>query len=308
MSDQLQREAGAALQWTFDAGADDAIAGVGEGNNTRFNFRDGKVEQVQQSASRGLGLQLYVDGRYSTHNTTDLRPDQVRRFIADAVELTRHLEPDPHRVIPDPDLYEGRSEADLELVDESVPKLERDGCLEWLAAMDVANHDDARVISATGGVNFGLHRSARVSSNGFAGTQESTFVGYGSTVTLEEGAGRRPEAHHWVGAHHLDELPDPVEVARQSLERAQQRLGSAKAPSARATMVVDPEAGPGLLGRVGGALNGGAIQQNRSFLAGKKGEEIASELLTIRDEPLLKRGMGSHHFDDEGIAARSMDV
>ncbi|HCP48193.1 MAG TPA: modulator protein, partial [Deltaproteobacteria bacterium] len=57
-------------------------------------------------------------------------------------------------------------------------------------------------------------------------------------------------------------------------------------PSIRTTMVVDPEAGSGLLGRMMGALTAGAIQQQRSFLADRKGTRIASSLLSITDEPL----------------------
>ena len=308
MNNDLQQQTAETLELALKTGADEAVASVGNGQNTEFTYRDGKLEQVQQSASRGLNLQLYVDGRYSTHRTTDLRPDQVRRFVEEAVALTRHLEPDPHRVIPDPELYEGRSDADLELVDAAVHALQRDRCLDWLKTMDELNHADERVISATCGVDFSRHTLVRISSNGFEGTQQSTFVGYGSEVTLDEGDGRRPAAHRGVGAHHLGDLPPSEEVARDSLQRALDRLGSAKLPSARTTMVVDPEAGGSLLGRIQGALSAGAIQQNRSFLADKKDQQIASELLTITDEPLLRRGLSSRRYDGEGIAARSMPV
>jgi len=263
---------------------------------------------VQQSASRSLGLQLYVDGRYSTHHTTDLRPQEVRRFVHEAVGLTRHLEPDPHRVIPDPALYAGRSDIDLGLVDPAVHEIQRHTCLDWLKTMDELNHADARVVSATSRANFSWRTSARVSSNGFEGMQQSTHVGYASSVSLDEGDGRRPEAGRWVGAHHLADLPDPQEVAGDSLQRALDRLGSTKAASVRTTMVVDPEAGGSLLQYLHAALSAGSIQQKRSFLADKRDQQIASDLFTITDEPLLHRGPSSRHYDGEGIAARPMPV
>jgi len=308
MNSDLQKRAAEAMEMALQAGADDAVASLNDGQNTEFTYRDGKLEQVQQSASRGLNLQLYVDGRYSTHGTTDLRPEPVRRFVEEAVALTRHLEIDPHRVIPDPALYEGRSDANLDLVDETVHALEQSTCLDWLRSMDEINHGDGRVISATGEISFSRRASARVSSNGFAGTQQSTYIGYVSSVTLDEGDGRRPEAYRWVGAHQQQDLPAPEEIARESLQRALDRLGSSKAPSARATMVVDPEAGPRLLWPLEEALSAGAIQQNRSFLADRMNQQVASERLTITDDPLLSRGLGSRHYDGEGIAARSMPI
>lgn len=308
MTEDLKKRAAEGLEMALAAGADDAIARVGDSRETEFTYRDGKLEEVQQSTSSGLSLQLYVDGRYSTHGTTDLRPEQLRRFVADAVALTRHLEPDPHRIIPDPILYAGRSDADLDQIDPSVEAVQRDTCLDWLKGMDEITHGDDRVISATSSVSLNSHASARVSSNGFEGTNQNTYIGYGSQVAMDEGDGRRPEAYRGVGARYLTDLLPTEEVAREALERGLERLGSGKAPSARTAMIVDPEAGGNLLGRLGSALSAGAIQQNRSFLAEKKDQQIANELLTITDEPLLPRGLGSRHFDGEGIAAKRMPI
>ena len=292
MHSDLHQQASEALEMALGAGADDAVANVNVHQHTEFARRDGKLEKVQQSTSRGLHLRLYVGGRYSTHSTTDLRPDQVRQFVADAVALTQHLEPDPYRVIPDPDLYKGRAQVDLDLDDPKVRNLPRDVCLEWLESMDEVTHADGCVISATSEVSYGWSESAQVSSNGFEGSRSSTSLGYGSNVTLDEGDGRRPEAHRSVFGRHQADLPEPRSVSQEGLQRALDRLGSRKARSERALMVVDPEAGGGLLGRLSAPLSAAAIQQNRSFLAGKQGQQIGSEMLSITDDPLLVRGIG----------------
>jgi PmbA protein len=57
-----------------------------------------------------------------------------------------------------------------------------------------------------------------------------------------------------------------------------------------------------------GPLSGAALQQKQSFLEGQLGAQIASEALTLVDDPLLPRGQDSRLFDDEGIAARRMMV
>ncbi|NKB68380.1 MAG: TldD/PmbA family protein [Candidatus Latescibacteria bacterium] len=308
MADLLMQQANQALDLAQAAGADQVVAGVGQGQSTDFTFRDGQLEQVQQSASRGLQLILYVDGRYSTHNTTDLRPEALARFVADAVALTRHLQPDPFRQITDPALYEGRAQVELELVDEAVHRIGRDTCLDWLKAMDQAARNDPRVVSASSQVSFGWQAGARVSSNGFSGQREGTQVGYGSGVTLDEGNGRRPEGHRYVHARYLADLPAAEGAAVQALERAQARIGSQKGPSARTNMVVSREAGGQLLGRLQEALSAAAIQQNRSCLADKKDQAIAPAILSVTDNPHLRRGLSSRLYDGEGIAARPQAV
>ncbi|MCJ7610970.1 MAG: TldD/PmbA family protein [Candidatus Aminicenantes bacterium] len=63
-----------------------------------------------------------------------------------------------------------------------------------------------------------------------------------------------------------------------------------------------------VVGRLGNgflqAMFGRAIQQKQSFLAEKKGQKVASGLLTIIDDPLVKRGLGSRLFDGDGFAAK----
>ena len=308
MKNELLRRAEQAVDQARKAGANDAVARVRDENSTEYSYRDGNIEQVQQSASRGLSIQLYVDGRYSTHQTTDLRPDSIARFVEDAVALTRHLAEDPYRAIPDPALYENRPDIDLQSDDPTIRDLPREACMDWLKTMDAITHTDSRVVSATADVYYGWRTSARASSNGFRGIQRGTSVGYGASVTLKEGAHGRPEDHRYVWARHLSDLPDPEAVAREGLDRALSRLGSEKVPSTRATLVVDPEAGGRLIGTVWGALQARSIQQNRSFLAAKKDAQIASSLLTVTDDPLQVRGPASRHYDGEGISAKRVPI
>jgi PmbA protein len=308
MLDELLKQAQLALNSALEAGAKDAVAGLGDGYSTSYTYRNGKLEEVKQSASRGLGIQLYVDGRYSSHSTTDLRPQELRRFVRDAVELTRHLEPDPFRVMPDAALYANRANIDLDQVDKKATTLTREQSLAWLRAMDKAARADARVISASSTLGHGYSASARVTSNGFSGVRESTGVGYGANVTLDEPGGRRPEAGRHVGHCHLNAIPEPETIAAEALKRALDRLGSVKGPSARATLVVDREAGSNLVGRLIGAMSAGSIQQKRSFLAGKKDQRVISELFTLTDDPLIPGKQGSRLFDGEGISAKVMPL
>ena len=202
MERELLQQAEQAVEQARRAGANDAIARVRDENSTEYTYRDGNIEQVQQSATRGLSIQLYVDGRYSTHQTSDLRAASVARFIEDAVALTQHLAEDPHRVIPDAALYANRPDNDLQSDDAMVRDLPREACIDWLKKMDAVTHTDDRVVSATADVYYGWHTAARVSSNGFSGMQSGTSIGYGASVTLKEGAHGRPEDHRYVRAHH----------------------------------------------------------------------------------------------------------
>ena len=98
-------------------GAHEAAAGSWQARHVEVAWRDGKIEKVSEATTRGLGLDLYVEGRYAAVSTSDLRPEALERFVEDAVALARTLAPDPHRRLPDPALYQGQAAIDIELED-----------------------------------------------------------------------------------------------------------------------------------------------------------------------------------------------
>lgn len=307
MSELLQ-SATAAVEMARKAGAQDAWASLSRDRSVSYTYRDGKIEKVEESTSRGLGISLYVDGRYSSHSTTDLRPERLQSFITEAVALTRALQPDPHRKIPDPALFKDRPTTDLERNDPAVARITREQREAWCAEMDARAHADKRVISAESGLFSGESQGASASSNGFSGTWDGGYVGYNCSATVREGEDKRPEGSASAVGRWLAGLPEPGKIADKALGRAIERLGSKKGPTLRATMVVDPEAAVSLISRALGPGSAAAIQQGRSFWTGKLGQPLFGDKLTITDDPLIPRGLGSRHFDGEGISAKRMPL
>ncbi len=307
MKDELLALASTAVDAARGAGAGDAWAGTSRSRTVEFEVRDGVLEKVSEATSQSLSVQVWVDGRYSSHRTTDLRPDAIARFSRDAVELTRHLQPDPFRQIPDPALFEGRAAVDLDLVDPSIRDLSREQREALCREQNERLAGGDKVISATSGTSDGHAVRASVSSNGFSGTHESTWLWLGSEVTLDDGDSR-PEGWMWGGGPHRDQAPTAVAVADETMKRARDRLGSQKGPTLKGLMIVDPAAAGSLLSRLLRPATGSAVQQGQSFWADRQGLQILSDKLSISDDPLLVRGHASRLFDGEGIAARRLPI
>lgn len=310
MLDQLGTRAKQAVDMATTAGADGVWATASKGRSVEFSYRDGKLEKVQENTSRSISLEIYAEGRYSAHSTTDLRPEQLQSFVTEAVALTRALQPDPFRELPAPELFECRPDADLDLVDGGVDALDRDARMAWMTTMDekIGAEGGDKVISRTSGVQDGHSMGAAASSNGFFGTWERTSVWMGTEVTVRDEGDKRPEGWHWVGGRHREQLGDPAEIAAYALRDATRRLGADKGPTKRGLMIVEPRAARRLVGSLLGPASGRSIQQGRSFFADKLGEAVASDKLTIVDDPLLVRGLGSRHFDGEGISAKALPL
>jgi PmbA protein len=304
----LLDRAAQAVELCRSAGADDCVAAASRSRSVEFVTRNGTLEKVQESTSRSLELRIYVDGRYSAHSTTDLRPEMLQSFIADAVTLTRALQPDPFRVIPDPKLYENRPTVDLQLLDEGLAGLTQARREELCKAMDAAARAHERVISASSTVQDGHSELAAVSSNGFSGTAAEGDVWMVSEVTLKDEGDRRPEAWDYMGARRLSDLADPTALGGSALQRAIARLGAGKGPTGKKTLVVDPRAAGLLVGALLGPANARSLQQGQSFWKDRLGQAMASDKLTVIDDPLLVGGFASRLFDNEGISSRRLPI
>lgn len=288
-------------------GAQQAAGGAYRVRSVEVQWRDGQLEKVTEATTRGLGLELYVDGRYSAVSTSDLRPEAVERFVEDAVALTRTLAPDPFRALPDPELYQGRAEVNLDLEDPHYGELDAARRVELARRLEEAARaapGAEAILSVTTGFGDTLGESARVHSNGFEGARRVTDYGLSAQVSVMDPDGRRPEDWDAAGGRHFRALPDPERVGRAAAERAVARIGARKGESGTFTLLVENRSAARLLGMLLGPMSGAALQQRRSFLDGKRGEQVGSALLDLADDPLVPRGLGSRLFDSEGIAAR----
>jgi PmbA protein len=308
MSAELRDRAAQAVEMAQRAGADEAFAFATKSRDVEFQFRDGALEKVKDTTSRGLNIEVYANDRFSSHQTTDLHPERLQDFIAEAVAITRALEPDEFRKITPAELFRGRPSDDLDLVDPAVAAISREQRLEWCRSLDGVATDHAKVISATSGIYDGTYESGSVSSNGFSGSQSSTYCWYGTSITLKDEGDRRASDGFYAGSPHVGQLPAASDVAREAKQRALARLGSEKGPTVKTTMVVDSRAAAQLIGRLMNAATARHVQQGQSFWTDLVGTQAFSDKLTIVDDPLIPRGFASRHFDGEGISARYLPI
>ncbi|MGL5316594.1 MAG: TldD/PmbA family protein [Peptostreptococcaceae bacterium] len=111
----------------------------------------------------------------------------------------------------------------------------------------------------------------------------------------------------YVVASSLDEV-SPKKIAKQGVEEALSKIGGRSIPSRKYKGIIYNEAMVSLLQTFCEIFSGDAAQKGLSMLNNKEGEDIASSLLTIVDDPLLDNGLGSAPFDDEGVATYTKEI
>ncbi|PID38255.1 MAG: peptidase U62 [Proteobacteria bacterium] len=316
---ELEELANAVVRRALDGGADEVALSVGRSQFVEARRRQGKIERLRASTSRGLSLALFADKRFSTHATSVLQRPALERFVDEALAMTRHLHKDPFRGLADPALYGPAECADLELRDPDYEVMTMDQRLELLERLEAAAQQERaadragggsrpELVSVATGVVTQRSASLQLHSNGFRGARSSTVFSLGSSVTVRGEGERRPSDHAWAARCRRADLPDVAEVGQEACRRALGRVGARKIESGRMALVVENRAASRLLGALLAPLSGSSLQQKRSCLEGKLGESIASPLLNVVDDPFIRGGLGSRTYDGDGLAARRRSI
>ncbi len=308
MSKELLNTAHNVVREARRGGADGVRATVYRYRNSQVEWRESELERVRESTTMGASLTLYLDGRYSAHSTSDMTPEGIQQFVERTIAMTRHLARDEHRRLPDPSRYQNQFRGDLQNYDPrgsaSITGGDRRRIARSLVETIHASPGANQIVSAKSSCSDSIGEQATVVSNGMEGVQQNTFFFVSGDVSVRDTEDRRPRGFWSTGGVMKNMLDSPELVGREALRRALSGIGQKRLPTGTYPCVIENRAVGRLLGDLSGPLGGNAIQQQRSFLADKMGEQIASPIFTVIDDPHLPQGSNSSIFDGEGMSTR----
>jgi PmbA protein len=117
--------------------------------------------------------------------------------------------------------------------------------------------------------------------------------------------GTQLQTSYWVDyKRFFDDLENAESVGKEAARRAVRMLGAKKVKTQTAPVVLDPLMSASFIGSVAAAANGDAVFKKSSFLVGKLGQQIAAKNVTLVDDGLYPKGLGTSPFDGEGLPTR----
>jgi PmbA protein len=284
-------------------GADAADALAMESDAFSVQVRLGEVENTTGARDKGLGLRVFHGGRSATASTSDFSADAIKRLVSSTCELARLTEEDPDGGLPDQPGPDVLPELDLDDGGSSLSIEQRIDLAKRAEAAAMAADD--RISNSEGG-SFDSSRGevAYARSNGFSGSYSTSSYGL-SAVPVAEVDGAMQRDYWFTSARHFSDLDSPEAVGIEAARRVIRRLGAKQVPTCEVPIIFEPQMAASLLSHLVGALSGSAIYKGASFLADKLNSRIAPAGITIFDDALRPRGLGSRPFDGEGLASGS---
>jgi PmbA protein len=301
----------AACAWAEEArrmGAREAEIYVQDSGGVTIKVFGGEVEELRSSASRGVGVRVLDGGRLGYAYCSGLEPEEVRRTIRDAINNARYSTPDEHNRLPEGAAEGLVSPEGLGMYQPETEEMPVEGKVELaLRLEELARGQDPRIRAVeSAAYSDSVYRVALANTGGFCGAYRGCDCHCYVAPIAGEGEGSQSGFSFAVGKRPSD--LDLEGCAREAAGHALMLLGAESMPSRRTAVILDNLIAAEFLGVLAGALSAEAVLKGRSLLAGRLGESIGSDKLTLVDDALMPSGMATAPFDDEGVPSRRQEI
>lgn len=275
-----------------------------------ISVKNGSMEEALVSRRRGVGVRVLVEGAWGFSSTEVVREGELRKAVVDAFKMAktslgarrrraRLAEAPIRRVSLSSKVAENPVHVDPSEKARLVLELEKLMRSRSPAVKDTqAFYGDA------------LDRRVFVSSEGGEVVVEKIRVRFAAYVVASENGALSPayEAVGGVTGFELMRGEEPYRAAESAAERAV-RLLKAKAPKGGlAVAVLDNKLLALIVHEAFGHCAEADLVLSGDVLTGKLGQRVASELVTIVDDPGPEHAHGWTPYDDEGVEGRKVVI
>lgn len=272
-----------------------------ESESTSVSTYKQEISEYATDSSMGVCYRCIRDGRTGYASTENLTAgeaeDLVRRALENAKAIENgeksllHKKGDTYAVLPEAG---AKIPTGSELVDAAL-ELQR----EMYAA-------DSRVADGTQSyVTYGKEHYALCNSNGLDLEDKASFTcAMGEVIIPDEG-------EMYTGYADKDGNFEDInwkELAGKIVEDAASGIGATSVPSGKYAVVFTGKAFAQLLTTYDSVFSAEAAQKGMSLLKDREGEKIASDIVTVIDDPLYKDSPVKRTFDGEGVATYKKNV
>lgn len=294
----------ALLEEAKKAGIEAAEIYLSSGDSFRAMCQQGEINNYTVNTAAGLSLRGLYQGKMGYAATEAFDESAIGQMVNAVVESAELTEDDDIQ-----EIYQG--DAEYPTVSNYQPALDQvDEKAKMEFLLDVerkAKEKDPRIVQTTYNmISSGSDEEKIVNSYGLNLTHKDNILFAVVNVMAKEGE-KVSTGGSFVVDRDFAKL-DAQKMADEAVEEALFMLKAAPVPSGSYRAIIHAKCMPDLLGVFSGVFTAESAQKGMSLLMGKEGEMIASEAVTLLDDPLLPGGLASRPFDAEGVATHTKAV
>jgi PmbA protein len=298
--EHLKKIADRTLNYAKKIGATASEVEISYGTGKNVSIRLGNLEILEINRDKGFSVTLYNGQRKGSSSSSDLSDQSIEDTVDAAFNIARYTAPDPLFGLADKELMA----TDMQDLDLYNPwDISIDHLIDLAKDCEASALDVSQKITNSEGASASSSEGIFIyaNSHGFEGGYPTSRHSIGCSVIAEEKS--MMQRDYWYSsARHVEDLESPESIGTLAGTRTLSRLGAQKIKTCHAPVIFEAPIAAGLISSLISAISGGNLYRQSSFLLNSLGEKVASDHLTIEEDPFLLRGDASSMFDDEGVA------
>lgn len=286
-----------ALKKAMQKGVDEAEVFITKSKSISTQVDNNRITGSYMAVEMGAGIRVVVDKKIGFASTNKIDVGSLEKTIEQAVSIAKTNEPDEYWPgFPEPSDYkvpEGIYSPELARMDEEAVVEKTKFMLEKLL-------EDKRIVVVWGSLSVNVSSVAIVNSNGVANVEHVTAAVVSADVIARDGGDVTPVVYDYSLSRIM--MPPIESFAEKLKDHALNSLKPVKIEQGKMPVILYPMAVNEILSyTLSNAISGDNVVRGRSVLAGKEGQQVFSNKLTIVDDGLLKHGWYTSIFDGEGV-------
>ncbi len=273
--------------------------------STGIGCEDGKIERIHSGIECGAGIRVISEEATAYAYTNDLS----REGLLEAAKIASHAARGSGREIKiDLRRLEPKVHFEIQKRPENVTTAQKVEAVKRAdqAARNVNREKIKQVMVGYGDV---VQKVIIANSDGDYVEDERIRTRLMVHAVAAEGSVIQT-GYEAVGSHSGFELLErnkPEEIGATAAKRAVSMLSARPAPAGKMPVVLAGEAGGTMVHEAcGHGLEADLVQKGLSVYAGKLGQKVAADSVTVIDDATIPDKYGSYSFDDEGVPARKV--
>ena len=260
-----------------------------------------EVKGFNSSNNLGICFRCILNGQTGYASTENMTEEEAESIVLRAIENAKSLESET------PSFIHKQGDTYLSYEKEEIVTPSASTLIDF--ALDLQKEiyaQDERVIDGTQAVaGFGSFEKAIFNSNGLDLADSGKFdYTYAMAIVTD---GKEMYNGMEVKSGKMADF-DKTEVAKEAVKDALSTIGYTSVDSGAYTVVFSNKVMASLLSVYSSVFSAEAAQKGLSLLKDKEGEIIASDIITLTDDPLYKDALSKATFDDEGAATYTKNI
>lgn len=268
--------------------------------STSVQALEGKIIQFESSDASGLSFRGLFEGQMGYSYTEDISEEMIPFLLSQAKDNCRVLE-----VKEKVTVYEGDKEyPEFNGFNEDLLKIGYDEMAKTALELEkktlaydsrIESVDDCYVVYSSGELLI-------VNSKGMVCESKDNELAVYVGCRAKDGEDVQTAGKSWSFTSFSD--LDIDDCAKTVGKKVIDKLGAHSVPSVKSPIILDRYAARSLLAAFAGSFSADAMQKGLSRLAGRIGEKIANENITLIDEGMIGNSPHCIPFDSEGVSAK----